>query len=311
MIIHDNLFNPITWFESKESWESNKATYKGKSSPTIVPRNYLPSIQVTMDEDMNRLLRDTSSNTQVEVRVISHDDKKAYYLKAEELFTSVELLPEDIQTQSMHSYVYMGGRYILSHDIPVGTYYLMLIVNNRKEMIFKTWYSDLFTFRNDTDELMYIKYRNEEPIITGGNYMPFSENDKPRYMEMWIDAEMMNNEFMFEDTSSKMSGYDRIEKRISYKLYNTTFLATESVAESLRLLWHCGDVEMTQRGRTRKIGSVSMEVDWGLDNHFANVRMKFKTDTIIQTNGNGRVYVGGKHIAGDFDDKDYNPDYDV
>ena len=311
MIIHDNLFNPITWFESKEAWESNKATYKGKSSPTIVPRNYLPPIQVTIDEEMNRLLRDMSGNTAIEVRIVSHDEKKAFYLKAEELFTSVELLPEDIQTQSMHSYVYMGGRYILSCDIPVGTYYMMFIVSNRKEGIFKAWYSDLFTFRNDTDELIHIHYRNEEPIISGGNYMPFTENDKPRYMEVWIDAEIMNNEFMFEDTSTKMSGYNRIEKRISYKVYNTTFLTTESMAEALRLLWHCGDIEMTQRGRTRKIGNVSMDVDWSQDNHFAKATLKFNTDTIIQTNGGGRIYVGGKHIDGDFNDKDYNPDYDV
>jgi hypothetical protein len=309
MTINSNLFNPIPLFDSKSEWYKNKQTYKGKSSPTIAPCNYILPMQLTINKAMYEALTSTDSNIKILFRLISHDDKKTYSLNKTEVLRNIDLLPTEIQSDDMYASVYMGGRWIVSHDIPIGTYYLMMSYGNMNDIAdSKEWYSDLFTFRADTNDLIHIRYRNSEPIIVGDNYMPFTEDGSKVYMDVWIDAEVMNNEFAFEDTTTMQDGYERVEKRISYKKYVAVFPATEYMVEALRLLWHCDSIAMRQRNKRYNIHDVNMEVVWEQDNHFAKVTMKFKTDSIIQTNANA-MYMDSARYA-DFDD-DYNIDFDV
>jgi hypothetical protein len=307
MRIHDNLFNPLPLFESKEDWYKNKETYKGKSSPTITTKNYLLPMQLTVDKEMYDTLTTTQPNILVMFRVISWDDKKTYRLNTEEVYRSIDLLPENIRNEENYASVFLGGRWLISHDIPIGTYYLSMTYGDTNDITAsKEWYSDLFTFRADTSDLIKLSYRATKPIVTANNYMPFKEGVSERQMEVWIDATAMNNEFMFEDSVETMDGYDMVEKRVSYKKYNIVFLATEYMAEALRLLWHCDDVEMTMRGRRYKVNNTNIEVAWDIDNHFAKVTLKCKTDTVIQTNGIG-IYAKAEGRA--FSD-DYNDDFD-
>lgn len=309
MTINSNLFNPLPLFDSKDEWYKNKQTYKGKSSPTIAPCNYILPMQLTINKAMYEALTSTDSNIKILFRLISHDDKKSYSLNKTEVLRNIDLLPTEIQSDDMYASVYMGGRWIVSHDIPIGTYYLMMSYGNMNDIAdSKEWYSDLFTFRADTNDLIHIRYRNSEPIIVGDNYMPFAEDGSKVYMDVWIDAEVMNNEFTFEDTVTAMDGYDRVEKRISYKKYQAVFLATEYMAEALRLLWHCDTVAIDIRGRARKVDNVNMEVAWEQDNHFAKVTLKFKTDTVAQTNAIAVTYDDTKH--GDFNE-DFNEDFGI
>lgn len=313
MTINNNLFNPIPLFESKDEWYKNKQTYKGKSSPTIAPCNYILPMQLTIDRDLYEELTSDNPDGKLFFYVVKATGGDLEKLSNSEIYNSTEQLPVEIQTQENYATMYIGGKYITSYDFGIGTYYLQImygVVGDLSKS--KTWYSDLFTWHRNTYDMLHIGYRNSEPIITENEYMPFYQtiNDSPLHtkMEMWLDIELMNSEFAFEDTTTMQDGYERVEKRISYKKYVAVFPATEYMVEALRLLWHCDSIAMRQRNKRYNIHDVNMEVVWEQDNHFAKVTMKFKTDSIIQTNANA-MYMDSARYA-DFDD-DYNIDFDV
>lgn len=162
----------------------------------------------------------------------------------------------------------------------VGTHFLKLTIDS------VTYYSEQFQFTQNLEGLITVSYRRNTPVVTPTEYFTFRRSGSAVRMQMFIPAPLAAPPFEFEEEVTNMDGFEFVSKRVSFIKHHTEFTCSSLFANALRLLWHCNDIKITYEGVTKQVNYMEApEVRWEESNHLCTVGVNFKTDTILQTNG--------------------------
>ena len=213
-------------------------------------------------------------------------------------------VPQEYLTPQRGTYIYCGGIQVSDNTLPTGDYYLQVTIDG------VTYYSELFTWVNSVDNMVHITYRRTKPIVMDNNYLSFMSGDNEKYMEVYIPADVVAPEYHDEEENATLDGYVFIQKIVSWFQHSMTYpKCTEIMANALRIIRHCNDITVTYGGITRRVEYFAApEFTWDYSNHFCTSKLSFRTDVIVQTNGESESYVIGD-INGSFDnsfDKSFN-----
>lgn len=179
----------------------------------------------------------------------------------------------------------------ISIATPEGQYYAKLSdgVN--------TWYSEVFTIVKDLSRYLLIEYWNADNLPYTGGHIDYTTN----YInKIYVDTQIGKPDYSFEEEVKKVDGYTFIEKQISEKVYNFTFVAPEYLCDAIRLIRLHDYIRITSRGLIYNAEIFLATPKWQTDGYLAGVDVEFETDTVIKKIG--------RDPAGDFN-RDFNEDF--
>lgn len=189
----------------------------------------------------------------------------------------VELVPAAYATSTRKCVVAFPSRTV-TQTRAIGTYYLKIADPTEGTI----YYSEPFEWR-DVSDMIHIKYRSTMPLVTGTDYVPFTNRGVAMYFDMYLDSYEMMPPYYFNEEMEENDGVKFVSKRVSYRNHKfSLYMCTGYFAEALRLLWHCDNISIN--GETVDYLDAP-EPDWGNDNHFCSVNIEYQTDTIVQSNG--------------------------
>lgn len=207
-----------------------------------------------------------------------------------------ENVPAQYATPKRKSFVFAGGITLSDTTLPVGDYYLKLTIDN------VVYVSEIFTWMYDVSSMLHIIYRRTKPIVTEDNFLAFTANGQDRYMEVYLDTEVNDPEYHDEEEQLTADGYVFIQKIVSWFQHTIEYpKCTEIMANTLRIVRHCNDISIAYGGATRPVEYIAApEFTWEMSHHFCTAKMSFRTDTIVQTDGESENYILG-NTSGSFD----------
>ena len=181
--------------------------------------------------------------------------------------------------------------------MPEGIYYLVA------DDGFDIWYSELFTVVSNMDSFLKIEWWDETNIDFDDGSIIY-ENKGIRYKNfVYLNTEIGKPEYPFEEDGEKRDGYFFPEKQISEKTFKFTFLATEYLLDSMRLIRLHDNVNVIYQGRTYDCDTFLITPKWQTQGDIASVETEFECATVVKKIGKGFITQ-----TGDFS-SDYNEDF--
>lgn len=274
-----NLYNVVPIHESASDWYENKKTYHGVDRYPLVPvGKILPTFLYMTNGDVYVM----NGKADIQLYDALTGDAVGKVIEAEVVQYGRDTKP-----------LYIKGMQLVGQK--EGVYYYTLKGNDGKEFV-----SEPFRWVND-EGLIHIRYRRSTRIDAGGVRIEFPTG---MYFDMYVRSEIMMPEYQYDSEVEELDGYVFVRKKVSYKKHRFTFLCTDYMAEAVRLIWHCNDVVIEQHGEEYKVDYMDApDPSWKADNHLMQMDITFRTDTIMQTNGESDENSGVEMLSydGSFD----------
>ena len=212
---------------------------------------------------------------------------------------SLTVIPTEQRSTSRFYAMEFGG-VMLSGSWPVGAHYMKITVGGTQ------YVGEPFEWLDDVSRLLHITYSRSRALMAAGNYMPFNTA-----MEVWLDAHLMKPEYYGSvEQSVDNGGVTFVEELVTYKQHCFALgKCTEYMADALSLLCHCDEVEVEYDGvEYDSLLFDPVEVSWEESNHFCQVDCRFRTDTIVQSNGTTTQVI--RSLGGAYDDGSFSNSFD-
>lgn len=161
-----------------------------------------------------------------------------------------------------------------------GPYYFKLTATTSKGR--GTYYSEIFTLREDVRDYLKIEYGNSYDLEVKGGLIQFANGFRFR---CYLDAQIGKPEYVFEEEATERMGYTFIESQVSKKVYKFTFLAPEYLCDALRVIRLCDTKQIETKHQSYDLSTFSMEPRWEEQGDLAGVDCEFETDTVIANIG--------------------------
>lgn len=167
-----------------------------------------------------------------------------------------------------------------------------------------TWYSDFFTWTDDTSGLLRIQWYDEENLMTDAGIIVY---DNPRFINsLYFCTDVGKPEYQFTDEGEERDGYYFLVKQISEKTYKAVTVAPEYLCDVMRLIRMADHIRVTDRfGRIYDCDTFEIDVKWEEQGDLASVVMTWQTDTVVKKVGVAYV----RRNEGEFN-IDMNDDFD-
>ena len=289
MILINNSFSPLPFYESKDDWNCRKDYAYGKIYPLVIKSNMLLPFQIIIDASYDTILS-----------AFLYDYNKPDMPGIDILNTMVSY-GLTIQTDVGYNILLYPGRFSIPELTQEGRYYLEITLSNSESSAIL--YSEIFTSCNRLNDYICINYRNTFPFaIPDGEIIFPSTFD----FQCWLNTQIGKPEYQYEEEADERLGYSFIESQVSKKVYKFTFFAPEFLCDALRLIRLCDIKTIEANGKTYKLSSFEMNVEWEEQGDLAAVECSFETDTVVANIG---YYA--KELSGHDFNNDYNYDYDA
>lgn len=190
-------------------------------------------------------------------------------------------LSEEHYSDKDISVISFSGMLYLDTPIAPGRYYLE-VGTNLFGVIKQSYYSEVFTVCENTDNYLELEYSNSHDFT--------DENGAAQYIggftfRCYLDTQIGKPEYVFEEEATERMGYTFIESQISKKIYKFTFLAPEYLCDALRIVRLCDTKKILSQGQAYDLTTFSMEPRWEEQGDLAAVECEFETNTIIANIG--------------------------
>lgn len=186
-------------------------------------------------------------------------------------------LPDRHRTSRRYATLFMGG--IDMQNAVEGVYYAQVVIGGQ------TYTTEPWRWKDDMENFIKVRYRRSRPILTLTNYITYTDNGESEYAELYLPGRLMKPPYNFEVEMDNRDGYNFVKKQVSYISDQVTVLCSAYFAEALRMLWHCNEREYEVDGEMVAVDYMeSPEPNW-IDRHLCEVNVVFRSDTVIQTNG--------------------------
>lgn len=183
-----------------------------------------------------------------------------------------------------------------------GRYYLVLYLTDNTY-----YYSDIFTVVGDMSGYLNIVWHDvDDLVMDGGRIVYLDAGGRLIYRNsLWLATQLGKPEYTFEEEGEQRDGLFFAEKRISYKKYKCTILATEPLCDVMRFIAlsdfiYCID----QYGNKYPCDTFLITPKWQEQGDLASVDIEFTCDTVAKKIGRARS------LLDSFND-DYNNDFDI
>lgn len=191
---------------------------------------------------------------------------------------TADYIPAQYANNNMTVVVSFGN--VTLNPYKVGSHYLKLTIDSN------VYYSDVFQFTENTDNLIAVNYSRNVPVVTPTDYFNWQRNAAEVKMRMYLPSALVTPPYEFEEEVINLDGYEFVTKRVSYMKHHTEFSCSSLFANALRLLWHCNNISITYQNITKSVNYMDApDIRWEESNHLCIAAINFKTDTILQTNG--------------------------
>ncbi len=168
--------------------------------------------------------------------------------------------------------------------IPIGLHYMVIVytVGPASDTTY-LYYSEVFEVVPDNalSQCIKIAYYNTSDMSYENNAGNIHFNSSyPFYL--YINALIAKPQYDMTQEVTERNGYNFIEKSVSKKIFNFSFLAPEYLCDALRLVWLCDNITITQNDRTwDTIDKVVISPEWLDEGNLAAIEFEFSCDTII------------------------------
>lgn len=288
--------SPLKFYGSTEMRNHRKSYAYGHIAPLVMPFNTLDPFQFVLPYDVNDI-------TYAQLTSYGYDGKNGSevigtgfidHLKEAGLKV-VNVYNQEIGNKKICIF---PGLYSLFKVRYEGLYDLRL-----EDNLGNWYYSELFCFSSNIDNLLTIEYWNPECDFAMHNgLITFTDGFK---FKLRLNTELGKPEYSFEEEVTKRLGYQFIENQTSKKTYKFNAIVPEYVCDAMRIIKLCSKKTITSLGNAYEATSFDMDVDWQDQGDLASVTCSFDTDNVISVVGGYRY----KNLGGDYN-ADYNNDYD-
>lgn len=169
----------------------------------------------------------------------------------------------------------------------VGNYYLVIgLLDTDVGEDTYTYYSEVFCVTDRLDDAIEIEYTSPVNIATQFGNIPFNDDGALAFaFKVYINALIGKPQYNFEETETNRNGYSFLERAVSKKTYQFTFMAPEYLCDALRLIKLCSEVTIKHKGKTYEPITFDMNARWEEQGDLASVNVSFDTDNILTSIG--------------------------
>ena len=265
-MIPNNNLSVLPFYTSVDKQDHRKDYAFSEMFKNLCPHKFILPFQI---------IRSTRVNPIQSIKLKGHD------------FNFDENITEEAGTQGLSVKAYPDKGYDvikypgylpLSFETPEGLYYVEISDG------VDTWFSDVFNIVRKVDDLLCIEYWDEGNIEYSGGEIDFSSYFKYR---IFLPTQVGKPSYLFTEEVETRDGKQFIEKQISEKVYNFTFLAPEYLLDAMRVIRMADHVFITSRGETYEVDQFLPTPNWLDQGHLASVEVEFNCDTILKKIGKG------------------------
>ena len=282
----NNSLSILPFYESLEEQNHRKSYAYGETYPLYVPMGAVPPFSIMADYYIG-------------------DDVSAVNLYRYDGSLVGDIFDALTDAGMYYSPLYVGGDKIMvvypsimpqSITTEEGRYYLEVVFGDHGSV-----WSDVFTVVGATHDLLMLQWWDDDNLITDDGAIQYSRGYRNT---LWLATQLGKPEYTFEDEGERRDGYFFPEKRLSYKTYKFTFLASEYVCDIIRLTRISDHVTVRDKfGHMYRCDQFLVTPKWETQGDLASVECEFTTNTIAKKIGQAYDMGGGDY------NNDYNADF--
>lgn len=282
----NNNLSLLPFYGSLDEQNQRKSYAYGETYPLYTPMGSVPPFQVMADYyDGNHL---TNVFLHRADGTVVGDIKTE--LEDAGMFTAPVYIGGD---KTLIVYPSIVPQHITTEE---GRYYLRMVFDDRG-----TIYSDVFTVVGFSEDMLCLEWWDDAPLFMDDGVVYYRNGYRNR---LWLQTQLGKPEYTFEDEGERRDGYFFPEKRLSYKTYKFTFLASEYVCDIIRLARISDHVTVRDMyGHIYRCDQFLVTPKWETQGDLASVECEFTTNTVAKKIGQAYEMDGG-----DYND-DYNADF--
>lgn len=252
--------NSLPFYESlEEQYHRLPQTY-GQFFGFVYPLGFIPPFKLKMLE---------IPNESILIELIDSNDRFVADVRNDLLGTCCTVVSEfgflELTT---------NGNILIDFPYPLGRYYLKISYGS--DVIC----SEVFTVVSSVSEYLKVEYSSSESLSIP-DYGTYSFDDGFKLIS-YLDTHIGKPDYLFEEELIRADGVNVVEKQLSEKVFKFTFLAPESLCDSLRILRMCDSVVFKKLNKKYCASYVLLTPKWEEVGDLASVEVEFNEDTIIK-----------------------------
>lgn len=282
MLVNNNI-SPLCFYDDINLQNHRRDYAYGAIYPLVVHRNNLMPFQAILHSD---------------IVLTSLDYVKLYSINSiDEAVDITESLYEGgmaLYNYESFSLLKYKGNFQIPEIKYEGQYYLKVAFDEAEYGDTRTYYSEVFTVKNNVDDFIYLEYGNPYNFELTGGLIDFSDNFK---FKCYLPTQVGKPEYSYEEEAVTRMGYTFMKSQVSKKTYKFTAIMPEYLCDALRVVSLCADRQIISNKQIYRPLTFSMDVEWEEQGDLASVECEFETDNIISNIGGYRQ----EPLGGSFD----------
>ena len=275
--------SPLKIYDSLSKQNHRKSYAYGNVSPLVMKLGVIDAFQFCLcnDDHITDIYLVDAKTDRTTLDITSYMEENGFTVQ---------------NTNGIYVATYPGVKPIPS-IMQEGEYYLRLKSNLDAEYV-----SEVFSFSNNTDGYLELKYSNDETFSIKDGLVDLNDIE----FIIRVKSEIGKPEYKFEEEATKRLGYSFIESQVSSKIYKFNAIMPEYLCDALRLVRLCSKRKIVSGEDEYEPITFDMSVEWQEQGDLASVTCEFQTDNVIVRLGTPEYHVDRGDFNSDYDPLDFS-----